>query len=87
MADTLVARLTGQEQADDTGFEVGLVMPLGALIDDEDPTPAEVPGMGLLPAGLARELIENAQARSCGVWSAPGRVPNSSRQHRRSTTR
>ena len=65
MADTLVARLTGQETAQDVGFEVGIQLPLGALIDPDDPTPAEIPGWGTLPAGLARELIVNTQAR---VW-------------------
>ena len=63
MADTLVERLTGQETAEDTGFEVGIVVPVGALIDPDDATPAEVPGYGPIPAGLAREIIENAQAR------------------------
>jgi hypothetical protein len=64
MADTLVARLTGQEHADDVGFDVGLVFPVDALLDPEDPTPAELPGHGPLPAWLARELIENAKTRS-----------------------
>ncbi|HEY5728381.1 MAG TPA: DUF222 domain-containing protein [Acidimicrobiia bacterium] len=64
MADTLVARLTGQDTAEDVGVEVGIQLPLGALIDPDDPTPAEIPGWGAIPAGLARELIANAQARS-----------------------
>jgi hypothetical protein len=64
MADTLVERLTGQATAEDTGLEVGIVMPVGALIDSDDATPAEIPGHGPIPAGLAREIIENAQART-----------------------
>ena len=64
MADTLVSRITGQEEADDVGFDVGLLFPSDALIDEDDPTPAEMPGHGPIPAGLARELLENAQARS-----------------------
>ena len=64
MADTLVARLTGQEHAEDIGVEVGIQLPLGALIDPDDPTAAEIPGWGPIPAGLARELIANAQARA-----------------------
>ena len=64
MADTLVARLTGQATAEDVGVEVGIQLPLGALIDPDDPTAAEIPGWGALPAGLARELIVNAQARA-----------------------
>ena len=64
MADTLVARLTGQATAQDVGFEVGIQLPLESLIDPDDPAPAEIPGWGALPAGLARELIVNAAARS-----------------------
>lgn len=64
MADTMVARLTGQEHAEDTGYEVGIILPLGSLIDPDDPTPAEVPGHGLLPADLIRQLLEDAKARS-----------------------
>ena len=33
MADTLVERLTGQTTAQDVGFEVGIQLPVGALID------------------------------------------------------
>jgi hypothetical protein len=64
MADALVARLTGQETAQDVGVEVGIQLPVDALIDPADPTAAEIPGWGALPAGLARELIVNAQARA-----------------------
>lgn len=64
MADTLVARLTGHEAAEQVGVEVGIVMPLGALLDPGDPTPAEIPGLGPLPAGLARALITQAGARA-----------------------
>ena len=46
MADTLVARLTGQATAEDVGFEVGIQLPLGALINPDDPTAAEIPGWG-----------------------------------------
>jgi hypothetical protein len=63
MADTLVARLTGQEAADQVGVEVGIIMPVGSLIDPTDPTPAEIPGHGPIPAGLARQLIANANTR------------------------
>ena len=63
MADTLVARLTGQERAEDTGFDVGVIMPLGTLLDPGDPRPAEVIGHDLLPADLIRDLIKDAEAR------------------------
>ena len=62
----MVTRLTGQEAAEDTKAEVGIVMPLGSLLDPDDPTPADIPGYGPIPTGLARELIENAKAR--GWW-------------------
>lgn len=64
MADTLVARLTGQDKADDVGYDVGIIFPSDSLIDPDDPTPAEMPGHGPIPAGLARELLVNARARS-----------------------
>lgn len=64
MADTLVARLTGQERAEDVGYDVGIVFPADGLIDPDDPTPAEMPGGGPIPAELARELLENAMTRS-----------------------
>ena len=63
MADTLVARLTGQEKAEDTGFEVGVIMPLGALLDPGDQRPAEIIGADLLPADLIRQLIKDAESR------------------------
>ena len=56
-----VACLAGQQTAEDIGVEVGIRLPRGALIDPDDPTAAEIPGWGALPAGLARELIVNAQ--------------------------
>jgi hypothetical protein len=65
MADTLVARLTGQATAENVGVEVGIQLPLAALLDPNDSTPAEIPGWGCLPAALARELITNTEAR---VW-------------------
>ena len=49
MADTLVARLTGQATAEDVGFEVGIQLPLGTLINPDDPTAAEIPGWGHYP--------------------------------------
>lgn len=64
MADTLVARITGQDRAEQVGVEVGIVVPLAALLDPDDPTPAEIPGHGPLPAGLARQLITNPGIRA-----------------------
>ncbi|MDN5760727.1 MAG: DUF222 domain-containing protein [Microlunatus sp.] len=64
MADTLVERITGQTTADDIATEVAIVIPVGALLDPDDPSPAEVADLGPIPAGLAREIIANGQARS-----------------------
>src|SRR6478752_3154309 len=54
-----------QATAENVGVEVGIQLPLAALLDPNDSTPAEIPGWGCLPAGLARELITNTEAR---VW-------------------
>ena len=56
MADTLVERLTGQATADQINTEINLIMPLDALIQPGDPTPAEIPGYGPVPGWLARQL-------------------------------
>ena len=57
MADTAVERLTGQAHADDIGVEVNLVMPIDSLLDPHDPEPADLPGHGPIPAGLAHQII------------------------------
>ena len=46
MADTLVARLTGQDTAEDVGFEVGIQLPLGALINPDDSDRRRDPRLG-----------------------------------------
>jgi hypothetical protein len=57
MADTAVERLTGQAQADDVPVEVNLVMPIDSLLDPQHPEPADLPGHGPIPAGLAHQII------------------------------
>lgn len=63
MADTLVERLTGQQTAADVNIEVGLLMPVDALLDPDSPSSAELPGFGPLPAPLARQIIDTTQGR------------------------
>ena len=65
MADTAVARLTGQEAAEDQPVELNLTVPLEHLTDPDDQTPADIPGYGAIPAGLADEIIGRAGAQ---VW-------------------
>ncbi|NMO92445.1 DUF222 domain-containing protein, partial [Actinomycetospora sp. TBRC 11914] len=57
MADTLVERLTGQAHAEDVDVEVGIVLPLDALLDPDSATPGELVGHGPLPAGIVRDLL------------------------------
>ena len=63
MADTLVERLTGQAHAADVNAEVQIVMPLDALLDANNQTPAQLDGYGPLPADLARHLLGTSQGR------------------------
>jgi hypothetical protein len=68
MADTLVERVTGQATADAVPVEVALVMTDAALLGtpgegcDE---PAQLVGLGPIPAPVARELARNTDA---AVW-------------------
>jgi hypothetical protein len=56
MADTLVARLTGQEPAEDVAVEINLIMTDQTLFDGDE-APATVVGHGPIPAWLARRLV------------------------------
>lgn len=57
MADTLVERLTGQATAADVNVEVGIVLPVDALVDPDGPTVAEIVGHGPVPARIARDIL------------------------------
>ena len=59
MADTLVARLTGQEQAEEAPITVNVVMSDDSLFGGGH-EPADVPGYGPVPAQIARHLIANS---------------------------
>lgn len=75
MADTLVARVTGQEAADEVPVEVQLVITDEALLGGSD-IPARLHGYGPIPAGLARRLATKAakdlQAWMRRLYSPPG---------------
>ena len=65
MADTTVERLTGQTPADERPVELTLTVPLANLIDPDASTPADLPGYGPIPAGLADDILRAARTR---VW-------------------
>ncbi len=59
VADTLVERITGRATAADVAVEVQIMMPVDALLDPASQVPAEVPGHGPLPVGLAAEILDD----------------------------
>jgi len=63
MADTLVARVTGQSAAPDVPIEVDLVMSAETLLGDGH-TPAHLAGHGPLPAAEARRLLRDSRAEA-----------------------
>lgn len=65
MADTLVARATGQETAQGVPVEVQLVMTDRTLLAGAG-DPAHVPGYGTVPSAWARQLV--APSRRAPVW-------------------
>ncbi|MFG1635079.1 HNH endonuclease [Pseudonocardia alni] len=52
LADTLVERVTGQTTATAVNLEVQVTVPVQALLDPTSPLPAEIPGLGPVPADL-----------------------------------
>jgi hypothetical protein len=64
MADTLVERLTGQAAAAAVPTEIQIVVPVEALVDEDDPEPADLPGYGPLPIGLVQEFLALAGQQS-----------------------
>jgi hypothetical protein len=64
MADTLGERVTGKAQAEDVDVEVGILLPLDALLDpDNTHTTGELVGHGPLPAGIARDLLASTHGK------------------------
>ncbi|MFE7202337.1 DUF222 domain-containing protein [Pseudonocardia alni] len=52
LADTLVERVTGQATATAVNLEVQVTVPVQALLNPTSPLPAEIPGLGPVPADL-----------------------------------
>ena len=73
MADTLVQRITGQAVAPDVPLELQIVVPEQVLLDPADPTPAEIPGHGPIPADLARDLLHGRRDQIS--WGARSPTP------------
>lgn len=71
MADTLVERLTGQTTAEAVPVAIQLVMTDRALFQG-DGEPAHLPGYGVIPAQVARDLIR----RAAGLRSPGYRTPS-----------
>ena len=74
-ADTLVERLTGHESAGDVDVEVNILVPVENLLDPKSQKPAEMPGFGSIPAGLADEIIGRTGGRRWWrrLFTAPAR--------------
>jgi hypothetical protein len=64
MADTLVERVTGQQTAGAVPVEVQLVLPAQTLLAGGD-EPGDLVGAGPIPAGVARGLVIDPDAK---VW-------------------
>ena len=62
-ADVLVDFLLGTMLSQATGVEVQVTIPVSSLLGADD-GPGDVPGLGLIPAGVARELAADAQWRA-----------------------
>jgi hypothetical protein len=63
MADTLVERVTGQARAADVNVEVGIVLPVDALIDPNAAGAGAVTGYGPIPAEIAHEILADTRGR------------------------
>lgn len=73
MTDTLVARVTGREAAEDVPVELQVVITDRALLA-ADTTPAHVPGYGSLPAAWVRELVTPTAGLSASDVDTRARV-------------
>ncbi|MFT4218170.1 MAG: DUF222 domain-containing protein [Micropruina sp.] len=75
MADTLVARVTGQEAAHEVEVEIQLVITDEALLGTRN-TPARLAGYGPIPAGVARRIAAHASEKLRGwirrLYGTPG---------------
>ena len=80
LADTLVERLTGQATAGDVAVEVQVLMPVEALLDPDNPLPAQIAGHGPIPAQIAREMLATTAGKK--TLRRPGH-PRRNRHRRR----
>ena len=75
MADTLVARITGEEDAGTVDVEVQIVITDEALFGTSN-TPARLNGYGPIPAGIARRIAaqanDEARAWIRRLYASPG---------------
>lgn len=72
MADTLVERVTGQATAAEVPIAVNLVMTFESLVG-ADNEPGQVEGYGPVPAGVARDLLDDAgRAWLRRLFTSPG---------------
>jgi hypothetical protein len=60
----LVERVTGQQAAADVNVEVGIVLPVEALLDPESARCAEVTGFGPVPSGIVRDLLADTAGQA-----------------------
>ncbi|MDQ3156754.1 MAG: DUF222 domain-containing protein [Actinomycetota bacterium] len=58
MCDEFVQRVTGATKATDLNIEIGLIMTMGNLLDEDD-SPCVLPGFGPIPASLASSIIRS----------------------------
>jgi hypothetical protein len=63
MSDTFVERLTGQTRAEDVDVEVGIVIPVDALLDPDSPATGDLVGHGPLPAGIVTDLLRATRGK------------------------
>jgi hypothetical protein len=75
-----VERVTGQTRATDVNVELQLLMPLDSLLNKTNASAAVIPGYGLLPGELARQILANSQGRKWWrrLFTAPALSSNNS---------
>lgn len=59
----MVERLTGQARATDVHVEVGIVIPVDALLDPDAGGSADITGHGPIPAAIAADVLAASEGR------------------------
>jgi hypothetical protein len=77
MADTFTERLTGQKAAADVNVEIGIVVPVDALLDPASTRTADITGHGPIPAGILRDLLAESAGSTWWrrLFTMPGNGP------------